>query len=129
MITKLFLGIVGVVFLGYGAACFLDPGLLSTDAGLTYRNATGSAEIRAMYGGLQGAIGVLALLAVLMQSLVRPALVTLSFLIVGLFLTRLVAAFMDGAFSFYTLMALGMEVVIASVAIVLLVQLGRAERG
>lgn len=124
MTARILLGIIGVLFVGYGAMCFMDPNLLSNDAGVTYRNATGSAELRAMYGGLQCGIGVLALVAVLVRSLVRPALTTLAFLVTGLFFARLAGAFMDGAFSIYTLSALGMEVVIASVAIVLLTRQG-----
>ena len=66
-----------------------------------------------MYGGLQAALGALALAGALRAGLRRPALVTLGFLASGLALARLAGAALDGAASAYTLAGLGFEITTA----------------
>ena len=66
--------------------CFFDPGSLEEIAGVGARSTTGTIELRAMYGGLQAALGALAGAALLRPALERPALVALAFVCGGLFL-------------------------------------------
>lgn len=118
MAARIFLGLSALLWLPYGILCFFQPGVLgeSGSAGLVATTATGSTELRAMYGGLQAAIGALLGLAVFRPALVHPALVLTAFLTTGLGGTRLAGAVMDGGFSAYTVGALGFELVSACVA-------------
>ena len=118
MAARIFLGLSALLWLPYGIACFLFPDLLASEgsAGLVASNATASTEIRAMYGGLQAAIGVFVGLAALRPRLVQPALLMTGFLTTGLFVSRFAGALVDGGFSAYTLMGLGFELVSAGLA-------------
>ena len=60
--------------------------MLSDAASVSAVSATGTTELRAMYGGLQGAIGVLAITAFFTPTLVNPFLVALITISVGLLL-------------------------------------------
>ncbi len=107
---RIFLGLSALVWLPYGLLCFFDPAFLEGAAGVSYGSATGSTEIRAMYGGLQAAIGVLALWGALRPAASRYALVTIAALCAGLALARALGALLDGGFSAYTASGLGFEI-------------------
>jgi len=118
--VKYFLGFNVLVWLPYGLFCFITPGFLSEAAGVTAVTPTGSTELRAMYGGLQAGIGALCAAALVKPDLVRTALGTLSFLVVGLFSARLAGAFIDWGFSAYTGGAFAFELATLAIAISLL---------
>jgi len=120
MATRVFLGLMGLVFFPYGVYCFLAPGVLADAAGVASISATGHTELRAMYGGVQAALGALAALAVVRAELVRPALVAMAFVGTGLFATRITGSTLDHGWSAYTGMALAFEAVIGGGAIALL---------
>ncbi|MBW2316789.1 MAG: DUF4345 family protein [Deltaproteobacteria bacterium] len=126
MNARIFLGLNTLIWLPYGLYCFIDPGFLAGAAGVTSTTATGSTELRAMYGGLQAGIGALCLVAVLRDEFVRPALVTVAFLVAGLASTRLVGSALDHGWSQYTGMALLFEITLVSVSVVLLRRQGVA---
>lgn len=107
---KLFLGLSALVWFPYGLYCFFAPTALAEVAGVTSTSATGQTELRAMYGGLQAALGVLAFAGMQRASLFRPALVTLATVTAGLGSARLLGALTDGAWSAYTLMGLVFEI-------------------
>lgn len=123
--TRIFLGLSVLVWLGYGAYCFLFPETLTKAAGLVASTPTGLTELRAMYGGLQMGLGVIALLALLREDLVRPALFALATVSIGLFSTRLVGAVIDSGFSEYTNGALGFEFIASAVALTLFLKTER----
>ena len=116
MAARVFLALSAAVWLPYGLFCFVQPGALAEIAGVTAASATASIELRAMYGGLQTAIGLLALLAVFRPPLRRPALVMLGFLCAGLGLSRLGGAVIDAEVSAYTGVGLAFEFVSASLS-------------
>ena len=118
--TRLFLAANALLWLGYGLFCLAQPGFLADAAGVAATTPTGTTELRAMYGGLQAAIGVLALLAVFRHDLVRTALTALGFLAGGLFTARVCGVLLDGGLSSYTGGALVLEVMLTVVSIVLL---------
>jgi hypothetical protein len=122
MAARIFLGLSALLWLVFGIGYFFAPQLLGQEeyAGVVATTATGSAEIRAMYGGLEAAIGVMAALALFRSDLVRPALLTIAFLTTGLALARLLGAVMDGGFSSYTWGGLAFEIASAAVAWTLL---------
>jgi hypothetical protein len=120
MATRIFLGLSALVWLPYGLYCFAAPASLADAAGVAFQSPTGSTELRAMYGGLQAAIGLLAGLGALRPTWQRPALVALGFLTAGLGAARLAGLTLDGGFSSYTAMALAFEGVSAAAAFLLL---------
>jgi hypothetical protein len=118
--TRIFLGLSALFWLPYGIFCLVQPGFLEGAAGVASSTPTGSAELRAMYGGLQAGVGALALAGFLRTEVARPALLTLLFLCAGLALGRLLGLVVDGAASPYTLIAVGFEVAWAALAAALL---------
>jgi len=114
--ARVFLVVSALVWLPYGLWCFFAPGYLAGAAGVGFQSTTGSTELRAMYGGLQAALGALALAGVLRPALRRPALVTLGFLASGLALARLGGVALDGAPSAYTIAGLGFEIATAGLS-------------
>lgn len=118
--TRLFLAANALLWIAYGLFCLAQPGFLAEAAGVTATTATGTTELRAMYGGLQTAIGLLALLAILRHDLVRTALIALGFLAGGLFTARVCGVLLDGGMSSYTAGALVLEITLAVLSIVLL---------
>jgi hypothetical protein len=118
--TRIFLFLSVLVWLPYGIYCFLQPGALAESAGVAFTSDTGNVEIRAMYGGLQAAIGALALAGLLRPALARTAMVALLALALGLGGSRVLAAVMVGDWSQYTIGALIFEWITVGAAAVLL---------
>jgi hypothetical protein len=108
--ARIFLAVSALVWLPYGLWCFFAPGYLGNAAGVTFLSPTGSTELRAMYGGLQAAVGALALAGLLRAPLRRTALVSLGFLTTGLGLARLAGVALDGGLSSYTALGLVFEI-------------------
>jgi len=120
MAIRIFLGLSALVWLLYGLYCFAAPQSLADGAGVAFQSPTGSTELRAMYGGLQAAIGLLAALGALRAGWRRHALVALAFMTAGLGSTRLAGVALDGGLSSYTAIALAFEWGSAAAAILLL---------
>lgn len=114
---RIFLGINAILWLPYGIYCLFQPSSLAEAAGVAAASTTGTIELRAMYGGVQSAIGVLCGLAALRDEFRRPALIGLAFVTSGLFLGRVAGVFIADEVSSYTGMALGLEISLASLAI------------
>jgi len=120
MAVRIFLAAMTIVWLPYGLYCFLDPDALRAMAGVVATTPTAMTELRAMYGGLQSAIGALSLAATVRPRLERPALIMLATLLPGLASARLLGLALDGSWSSYTAMGLAFEITGALVAITLL---------
>lgn len=117
MASRVFLGLSALLWLPYGILCFLQPSLLEGAAGVVATSPTGTVELRAMYGGLQIAIGGLCALGAVSAAWRSHALVALVFLAAGLGVSRLLGALGGGGgLSSYTAMALVIEFTIAGVA-------------
>ena len=117
MVVRIFLGLSVLIWLPYGVYCLLAPHALAASAGLTAVSATGTTELRAMYGGLQMAIGLLAAFALFRGSLRPAALVALGFLTLGLGTGRLFGMALDGDVSQYSGFALVFEFASAAAAV------------
>ncbi len=117
MAIPIFLAFSAALWLPYGLYCFANPAYLAEAAGIAAGSTTGTIELRAMYGGLQTAIGALALLAIWRATLRPSSLVCIAFLCSGLALARLLGAAIDADVSSYTAMGLGFEIVSAGLAI------------
>jgi len=120
MSARVFLGLVAVLFVPYGIYCFFAPGFLAGAAGVAATSATGSTELRAMYGGLQTGLGLLAGLALVRADLVRPALLAVAFAGGGLFCARITGSALDSGWSQYTAIALALEVTLLGASALLL---------
>lgn len=75
--TRSFLVLVGLIFIGYGVACALDPTLAARLAGLGIGNGDAYAELSAMYGGLQTGVGLFLVIAGFQPRLQGAALLVL----------------------------------------------------
>jgi len=120
--ARLFLLLCALVWLPYGLYCFEQPDSLAAAAGVVSATHTGTVELRAMYGGLQAAVGMLCLLAAVRAALVRLALLCLAFLCAGLALARLCGAALEREVSSYTALGLGFETLSAGLSVLLLLR-------
>ena len=120
MAARVLLAFEALVWLPYGIYCFFVPSYLEQIGGVAFVSPTGSTELRAMYGGLQIALGALSLAGALRESMTQPALLTLAFLGTGLGSTRLLGVLIDGGLSGYTVAGLFFEFLTAALAIRLL---------
>lgn len=117
MLQDIFLIATAIIFIPYGVLCFFKPEMLAKSAGVEATSATGQTELRAMYGGLQSAIGVLAVVAFFHPPLTIPFLVALTAVTAGLLFPRIAGLIMDGEYTGYTGMALGFETVLLAGAL------------
>jgi len=124
--ARVFLLLCAIVWLPYGLYCLAHPDSLAGAAGVASLSRTGTVELRAMYGGLQSAVGTLCLLGVVRGGLVRAALICLAFLCSGLALARLTGAAIQGEVSSYTALAFSFESLSAALSLALL-RWGRTE--
>jgi hypothetical protein len=115
--VRIFLAFTAALWTPYAFYLWIDPAYLTEAANVAATSPTGVAELRAMYGGVQAAVGLVALAGALRPALAPCALVMLGAACAGLGIARLGAAAIGGAFSDYTVMALGLE--LGSLAIVL----------
>ena len=118
--ARIFLIIAGLMWLAYGIYMLIAPGALAATAGVAALNTTGTIELRAMYGGLEGAVGLLALWGAFDPRLRHAGLAALAFTCTGLGAIRLTSAVLAGEFSTYTKQGLGLEIPLSLVAIWLL---------
>lgn len=126
--ARVFLILAGLIWFAYGIYMLLAPETLAVTAGVSATNTTGTIELRAMYGGLEAAVGVLALIGGLVPDLRRAGLAALAFVCTGMGAARLGSALIVGAFSSYTIQGLLLESSLAIVAIWLFVREMRAVR-
>ena len=106
---RIFLGLFGLVAISFGIICLVDPGFLDGFAGVAATSTTGTIELRAMYGGLQMAFGVLALLGCSRPPFTRAALLATAILCAGLGASRLLGAIAASEVSSYTIGGLVFE--------------------
>jgi hypothetical protein len=109
MIAKLYLGLLATIFIAYGMYCLVSPEMLAGAAGVAANSLTGTIELRAMYGGLQIAVGALCLYGALSPVYRRAVMVALLFIFAGLAVPRVGLGLVHGDHSAYTLFAMVFE--------------------
>jgi uncharacterized membrane protein len=107
--AKIFLGLVGLIFLLYGLYCLVNPEALSVSAGVTATTLTGTIELQAMYGGLQMAFGAMCVTALARPALQDGALMAMLFLFAGLAVTRVSLGLTQGVYTEYNVFAMVFE--------------------
>ena len=129
MATTAFLVLSALVWLPYGLYCLAEPGFLAQAAGVASSSSTGTTELRAMYGGVQAALGAASALAVVRRELRGHVLFALATVAAGLFVARVVGVVLDGGLSAYTAFALALEITLAVAAGLLYRSAGPAAAG
>ena len=116
----IYLALNAIVWFPYGLWCLVRPETLTAFAGVTMLTPTAVAEVRAMYGGLQAAVGAIAVTALVRPDHRRTIVMVLGVLTAGLGAARLIAALSGAGFSAYTGGAVVFELGSAAWAAVLL---------
>ena len=124
--ARIFLGLFGLVAMPFGIICFANPVFLDAFAGVAATSTTGTVELRAMYGGMQMAFGVLALLGAFRPAFTRTALLATAILCAGIGSSRLLGAIAASEVSSYTLGGLLFELGSTAIAALLLRRLPQA---
>ena len=114
--ARIFLWIEAVLWIPYALYCLVAPEVLVDGASVTAVSATGVTELRAMYGGLQFAIGAGCVWGAVSEEMRRGALWMLFLLTSGVGAARVVGMGLDGGIGAYTILALVFEFVTAGVA-------------
>lgn len=116
MLERVFLGFTAAAFVLYGALCLFRPETLSDAAGIGIGDAVADVEIRAMYGGLEIAVGLLALAGLVRRELAPAALLALLFVFAGLALGRGFGMLLESEHGAYNRVAFAFEIVSAGIA-------------
>ncbi|MDG2307838.1 MAG: DUF4345 family protein [Candidatus Binatia bacterium] len=106
---QIFLLLEALLWVPYGIYCLLVPGVLADGATVTATSATGVTELRAMYGGLQFAIGAGCIWGAVSEDLERSAVWMLFLLTSGIGTARVIGLGLDGGMGAYTSLALVFE--------------------
>lgn len=109
MWIRVFLFILAAGWIPYGIYCLLFPEALAGIAGIEATKASAVTELRAMYGGMQIAVGLAALLGGLKTIALDKALFVQLIALAGLGSARLVGALASSDWSAYTVGALVVE--------------------
>ena len=118
---KIWLGLNGIIFFAYGVVCLFSPETPAEYAGIVLPGASAETEIRAMYGGLQAALGAFLILCALNEMRSAEGLRVMVFLLGGLAIGRAFGLLLDGATS-YNLYALVYEATASLIALLALTQ-------
>jgi hypothetical protein len=117
VMARAYLIIAGLMWLVYGIYLLAMPQALSSTAGVAATTLTGLIELRAMYGGLEMAVGIFALLAAWLPGMLRGGLLGMGLACGGLGVTRLLSATLAGEFSTYTRQGLALEFTLTVLAL------------
>lgn len=115
--ARAYLIISGLMWVAYGIYMQWAPQALATTAGVAAITLTGLIELRAMYGGLEMAVGAFALIAALVPGMSRVGLLAMGLACAGLGITRLLSATVAGEFSTYTRQGLALELTLTALAL------------
>jgi hypothetical protein len=108
--VRIYLIAAALAWTPYGLFLMFSPGALEGIAGVSAVHGAGTTELRAMYGGLQAAIGLLCVAALLRDRFAVPVLAVSAVLCGGLFTGRVVGALSDaGALDGYNIGTLAFE--------------------
>ncbi|WP_252272593.1 DUF4345 family protein [Pseudomonas subflava] len=115
--VRLFLIVQILLLAGFGLAYFVRPQETANLSGMLLMTPAAVTDVRAYYGGLQLALAVWLLLALLRLDLLRPALMLLVLLYATLCVARLSGLWLDGGaqqtFNLYALLFEGVSAALA----------------
>jgi hypothetical protein len=117
LLGKIILGISALAFVGYGLVSLVSPEVPAGLVDLQMNSGDAFAEVAAIYGGLQTALGVFFLLALINPAHYRAGLLVLLLVMGGLALARFIALWVTAdAIGSYTVSALAFEAAMALLA-------------
>ncbi len=93
---RLLLVIIGLCFVGFGAAFIAWPGDMASIVSLALINSTARTDVRATYGGLEFGVGVFFLSCALRRDFVRVGLFAAACVLVAMATARIVGLMLDG---------------------------------
>ena len=93
---RLVLVIIGLSFVGFGAAFIAYPGDMASLVSLVLINATARTDVRATYGGLEFGVGVFFLACAMRRDFVRVGLFAAACVLVAMATARTVGLMLDG---------------------------------
>ena len=96
IIERVFLAVIGAIFMASGIFTFFDPQTMGEALGIMPMNASGETEIRATYGGLVVGSGLLVLAGLFSRLMAVAALAGTFFGAGGLMATRIVIQAVEG---------------------------------
>ncbi|MFQ5415984.1 MAG: DUF4345 family protein [Myxococcota bacterium] len=102
LLSKITLGFTGILFVGYGLWCAVDPDVVAGYSGLVYETPGAATEVRAMYGGLEAGFGLFLLYGLANPAYRMPALMVTLFQVGGLVLCRTIGIALSGADAYNT---------------------------
>ncbi len=95
-LERIFLAVIGTIFMASGIFTFFDPHTMGETLGIMPMNASGETEIRATYGGLVVGSGLLVLAGLFSRLMAVAALAGTFFGAGGMMSTRIVIQAMEG---------------------------------
>jgi hypothetical protein len=104
--AKIFLGLTGLIFAVYGVYLIINPQFLIEIANFSISENTALTELRAMYGGLQLALGLFMLISCSRESLITPCLLLMVLSFLCLSGTRALGLVIDPADNGYNVSAM-----------------------
>ena len=116
------------VWLPWGLICIFDLATIQNIIGVTSVTASGSTDVRVMYGGVQTAMGLMAARALYAQRHFETFLHALAIMGCTMALSRTIGLIIDGSSTFYTWGVLLYEASAGISAIVWLKFLSRQQR-
>jgi len=125
---QLFLSIVGAVFLGLGTINLFFPAAGMAGFEIQITSVSALNEIRANYGGMHFALGLLFLSGAFLGALKVPALLVVALFTGGLVVGRALGLALDGIPNLVVLGLFALEALGCVVATVLYLRAGRARR-
>lgn len=93
MIAKLFLTIVGLMYLGLALWCTADPNTTSQKVGFELEKGSGQSEFVTVYGGLEFGIALILMMPLLVSDSTRFALLSCLLIHASLVLFRTISYF------------------------------------
>jgi hypothetical protein len=130
MITKrfaqVFLGIMGLAFCKVGVEALIDPQTVLQQVGVALDNPSAMSSMRAVYGGMHFAFGLVCFWSALKQP--APALWLVALYTAGFVTGRTVSLVIDGAPNSFVLTWLGTEAFSHVASVVLLTLLRQPDR-
>jgi len=120
--AKIFLTLVGLLYLALALWCSFDPNTTSSKIGLQLQGGSGQSEFVTVYGGLEFAMGVIFLMPLLWNESTRFALIACLIMHASLVAFRTFAYFnFEGIGPFTHRLAVGEWVILlSSIALVLM---------
>jgi hypothetical protein len=129
MLTRIFLALMGLMFIVFGAFALLQPQALVASLGITVGGPNGDYELRGIYGGVSLAAGLLCFASVLREGLRPPALIFLLVYFGGYVFARAAALLFGPAPTSVYGPFVAFEVVCFALTVAALIAHNRKERG